>query len=619
MKRQLIMLCVLLALATGLSAARKALVIGNSAYDGKQALKNPINDAEDISAALRDLGFSVTTVLDQNLRGFKDSVISFTNNLAPVDEVLFYYSGHGAQYAGENYLLPIGAQISSPADYEYETVSATWTIKRMAVARLTIFVLDACRNDPSTRSFGDTKGLAKIEPENGIQYVIYSTEKDTEALDGSGRNSPFAESFVRNLRTSSKKVEDMMKDVRADVRRATSNQQTPTVYGILEEDFYFNNSAVRVEPRTVTPAPTAPKPQIETVWLYGSLEVESDRGGDIYLDGEKQQNLSPGQKAIIKLVTGEHLVEFKSAEGTKAQKITLQQDQTLSLSFAFGAQAQKAKEVEVKPKPEPQKPEPPSRLVLVEGGKFTMGSTDSELDAQPPHELSLASFYISQTEVTQKDWQEVMKTNPSTFKDDDRPVDGVTWYDAIEYCIQLSKKEGLIPFYKINKKAKDPHNSNAQDKLRWTVTVNWDADGYRLPTEAEWEYAARGGKAGRGYRLSGAVLPEYIAWYLDNAGSLGSKHPDYGTHKVGTKSPNELGLYDMSGNVWEWCWDWYDEGYYAISPASDPKGPLSGSSRVLRGGSWDFNEVDCLSRNSLNPYSKYDNIGFRVLRAVKKP
>lgn len=621
MFRRIVALLLILAMFTGLGGARKALVIGNSAYEGKQALKNPRNDAEDISSALKDLGFSVTTVFDQPLRGFKDSVVSFTNTLSPVDDVVFYYSGHGAQYAGENYLLPIGAFISSPADYEYETVSATWTLRRMAVARITIFILDACRNDPSTRSFRETKGLTKIEPQNGIQYVIYSTEKDTEALDGSGRNSPFAESFVRNLRGSTKKVEDMMKDVRSEVRRATSNQQTPTVYGILEEDFYFNNSVAPIEAKTVVPAPSAPKPQIETVWVYGSLEVESDSAGDLYLDGEMQQNLSPGQKAIIRLVTGEHLVEFKTGQANQSQKINLQKEQTLSVSFAFIPKAQQPKPTQVTPpqaKPQPQKVAPPSNLVLVEGGKFIMGSNDNEPDARPPHEVSLKSFYIAKTEITQKEWREVMKINPSSFKGEDRPVDSVTWYDAIEYCNLLSSKENLTPCYTINKKVKDPNNKNDQDKFNWTVRVNWEADGYRLPTEAEWEYAARGGKLSKGYYYSGANDPESIAWFLMNAGSMGSKHPDYGTHKVGTKAPNELGLFDMNGNVWEWCWDWYGEDFYAKSPSTDPNGLLSGSSRVLRGGGWDFNEVDCFTRNSLSPSSKYDNIGFRVVRSIKQ-
>ena len=237
-------------------------------------------------------------------------------------------------------------------------------------------------------------------------------------------------------------------------------------------------------------------------------------------------------------------------------------------------------------------------LVYVEGGSFMMGSDDydSDEDEQPIHEVSVSSFYIGKYQVTQEEWQDVMRNDPSDFEGDMLPVDTIDWYDAIEYCNKRSIKEGLKPCY-----------SGFGDN----ITCDWTANGYRLPTEAEWEYAARGGKKSKGYIYSGSNDLDEVAWYYDNSGDE--------THPVGEKKANELGIYGMSGNVWEWCWDWYDENYYQQSPKQDPRGPSSGDYRVLRGGSWDYYDDYCrvAYRTYDNPDRRFSDYGLRILRAIQ--
>lgn len=236
-------------------------------------------------------------------------------------------------------------------------------------------------------------------------------------------------------------------------------------------------------------------------------------------------------------------------------------------------------------------PDVPEGMVYVEGGTFQMGSNSGDSDEKPVHSVTVSSFYIGKYEVTQKQWTEVMGSNPADFKGDNRPVESISWYQAVEFCNKLSQKEGLTPAYTINGR---------------NVTCNWNANGYRLPTEAEWEFAARGGNKSKGFTYAGSNNIDEVAWYDSNSGSK--------TQAVGTKKANELGLYDMSGNVWEWCWDWY--GSYSSGAKTNPRGP-SGSYRVLRGGSWYSSALYCRSafRDGGGPDDGHDNSGFRLLRS----
>jgi formylglycine-generating enzyme required for sulfatase activity len=245
-------------------------------------------------------------------------------------------------------------------------------------------------------------------------------------------------------------------------------------------------------------------------------------------------------------------------------------------------------------------------FIRVERGTFNMGGVMYG-NEQPVHEVMITkAFYISDHEVTQREWVEVMGENPSRFKGDDLPVERVSWYDAVEYCNKRSEREGLTPVYVIDKTRKDGNNKSANDDFKWTVTWNKNTNGYRLPTEAEWEFAAQGGVLNKGWEYSGAAYVDGVAWYMEN--SRGETQP------VKIRSPNELGVFDMSGNVAEWCWDW--SGSYEGGTQTDPEGALAGARRIYRGGSW-LNGVAALrtmSRYGDYPSGRGGSIGLRLVR-----
>ena len=271
----------------------------------------------------------------------------------------------------------------------------------------------------------------------------------------------------------------------------------------------------------------------------------------------------------------------------------------------------------------------PANFVQIKGGTFIMGSPDSEEgrefyaeDFSTPfvdemqHNVTVSSFYMSKHEVTQKEYEEVIGYNPSAFKGSNLPVESVSWYDAIEYCNKRSIKEKLTPAYTIVKDRKDPNNESGYDDVKWIVTWNKKANGYRLPTEAEWEYACRAGTT-TPFNTGDNITTDQanIENYPYNANAKGIYREQ--TTPVGTFKPNPWGLYDMHGNVNEWCWDWYDENYYSSSPSSNPDGAVSGSYRVMRGGSWSYfgRRLRSALRSCGDPSIRYSVIGFRLVRS----
>ncbi len=266
------------------------------------------------------------------------------------------------------------------------------------------------------------------------------------------------------------------------------------------------------------------------------------------------------------LTFGAHVLKIENAGKKAERKVDISQsggESVFNLTFGQASFTETVKGVSFD-------------MIAIPGGTFQMGSNDGESDEKPVHKVTVSDFLIGKTEVTQALWQAVMGTNPSNFKGNNLPVETVSWNDCQEFIKKVNQLTGK---------------------------------NYRLPTEAEWEYAAGGGTGNR-TKWAGtnneSSLGDY-AWYDANSDSK--------TQTVGTKKSNALGLYDMSGNVWEWCSDWYGGDYYGSSPQNNPQGPASGSSRVYRGGSWDFNAPYCRSANRSNriPDFRIDGLGFRLV------
>ena len=331
--------------------------------------------------------------------------------------------------------------------------------------------------------------------------------------------------------------------------------------------------------------------------IAGRLSVNyMPQDAEVWLDG-KNIGKSPG--VFRDITVGRHEVEIrKSGYVSKKKTITIAEGQTATLTGALVAtqsnnsnSTSTATSTEMGSAVETFTVNGVSfKMVRVEGGTFMMGSKDSDAysSEKPVHQVTLSSYAIGETEVTQELWQAVMGKNPSHFKGENLPVEQVSWEDCQEFIRQLNAKTGRT---------------------------------FRLPTEAEWEFAARGGVKSRGYKYCGSNSIGDVAWYWENSGNnplsgewdndrINSNHCR--THPVKTKQANELGLYDMSGNVLEWCSDWY--GSYGSNAQTNPIGPSSGSGRVIRGGSWCHAAEDCRSidRDYCLPSYPCSNLGLRL-------
>ncbi|MHC6204670.1 SUMF1/EgtB/PvdO family nonheme iron enzyme [Breznakiellaceae bacterium SP9] len=590
----------LLALAlvpfAGLAAQQKyALIIGNNNYPASiGALKNPISDASAVAAKLRTLGFRVDLQTNTSLEQMSEAIERHRRNLSANrdNEGFFWYAGHGVQVDNSNYLLPVDVKVSSASSLKFSSYPADQLLATLEEAEnaVNVVILDACRNNPmpaGTR--GTSRGLAVITNTPPDMIVMYSTAAGQVAQDGeNGRHSPFTEAFLQNI-DKAEPLTLVLQDISAETFNSTNKTQSPWTAGTFRSKPRYTIARAAPSPQPA-PAPVLTAPQAPRNVRAGtpgtdsvSLTWDSAGSGVSYKVYYGTQNDASRASVLNNVTSGTSMnVSGMASASTYYFWVTAVQN---------GQESGKSPVLTIRTAAVPVNP-PSADMVRIPAGTFTMGSPANEAgrwDQDPQHSVSISkAFFMSKYEVTQREWVNVMGSNPSNFKGDNLPVERVSWFDVIDYCNKRSVKEGLTQAYTRNGD---------------TVTWNRNANGYRLPTEAEWEYACR---AGTTTPYSSGSSVDTAGWHSDNSGKK--------THPVGTKQANAWGLYDMHGNVLEWCWDWH--GAYSSGSQTDPMGAASGSLRVFRGGGWGSSAAGLRSayRYGYPPSDRDGDLGFRVVR-----
>lgn len=497
------------------TAQRVALVIGNGAYTGSiTPLRNPVNDARGMKWALENIGFEVIIAENADRSQIGEKIHEFSQRIGNEGIALFYFSGHGLQVDGINYLVPIDEKIEEEYQIKHRCNSANEILDMMETRRgkrINIVILDACRNNPlpiRTKSIGN-QGLASMPVSTG-SLIAYAAAAGKTAIDGAGNHSPYTESLIRHIQTPGLDIEDVFKAVGRDVLKATNGKQSPARYSNLNHDYHLVPSSINLDMQPSPPSLLLSRPPIQ-----------------------------PPSKSIRYMI----------------EKLP---DSDVEIEF-----------------------------VWISPGTFRMGSPSTEDGWKehegPMHQVEISrGFYLGKYEVTQEQWETVMGTRPwvaqSVRSEPNNPAVYVSWEDAQTFVNALNDSAG--------------------------------AQVYRLPTEAEWEYACRAGRSTPWSFGDDENLLRYYAWYEENACDVG----DCYAQAVGTKQANPWGLHDMHGNVGEWILD--GARVYNRASLVDPTGPSTGSQRVMRGGYFgNYTQfLRSASRRYLSPEIRANSIGFRILR-----
>ena len=507
---------------------RVALVIGNGAY-ANSPLRNPVNDARAMTTTLRSLGFEVISRENIDEKSMRRAILEFGDKLKDGGVGVFFYAGHGMQVAGRNFLIPIGAEISSERDVELEALDVARVLARMDEAknRLNIVILDACRDNPFGRSFrSSSRGLAQIDAPAGT-LIAYATSPGRLARDGEGKNGLYTSELLKAMQEPGLKLEDVFKKVRQAVRVRTAGEQVPWEASSVEGDFMFALAAL---PRAST--------------------ATSSRTG-----------LPVDEREMVLIPAGEFWMGSTAAEIDR-----------------FKQECQRSGD----------------------GAPRCRDWFDRE---QPRHRVVLDAFSIDRYEVTNSAFERF--TSQSGFR---------------TTAERVGRGRSLIP---LNDQW-DWHNiegaswrapnggGDAAPIDHPVVQISWhDAHAYckwagkRLPTEAEWEKAARGTDA--------RLYPWGNAW----SAALGDVNWTT-TSRIGLRpdAMSPYGVNDMAGNVWEWVNDWFGATYYQQSPERNPTGPAGGGRKVMRGGAWLQRPLNMRTsfRNSGPPDATYNNVGIRCAK-----
>ena len=648
------------------TAGRVALVVGNSAYAAIGTLPNPGNDAADMAAALRRLGFEVTTALDADRVELNDALRAFTRQSAGADVSLVFYAGHGIEMDGVNYLVPVDARLERDTDVRFEAVELDYVLAATVGAGLRVVILDACRNNPLARSMRRTGASRSVsrgsfgdldESLLGDETLVaYAAAAGTTAADGTGRNSPYTSALLAYLEQPLE-IGLLFREVRAQVLEATGGAQRPHEYASLLEEHYLGAATGR-DPRAaelalgldrstrrriqqrLASAGFSPGP---ADGMFGPAtraairRWQASRGAEAtgYLNtaGAQALGASPvagaaagpaggpvvdGSPAAVQ-AQQENLFWQSILDSTDAAEFRAYLEQFPNGVFAglarrreaaLRASASDAGASDPAPvnAPRPNDPPEPGRpgprapgtvfrdcaacpeLVVVPAGRFRMGCVSGrncQDDEQPVHEVEVPSFALGVYEVTFEEYERFARATGRARPNDrgwgrvGRPVINVSWEDATAYAAWLSAETG---------------------------------EAYRLPSESEWEYAARAGSTTR------------YSWGNDigrnraNCAGCGGRWDDANrTAPAGSFAANGWGLHDMHGNVWEWvadCW----HANYARAPRDGSAWTSGGNCgrRVLRGGSWYFYPAFLRSANryTYDAGARIVDFGFRVSRTL---
>ena len=634
---------------------RVALVIGNAAYEHVAPLANPRNDAEDMAALLKRLGFAVTEGLDLTDAAMEDRIRAFARRAKVAEVTLLFYAGHGMQVGGVNYLLPVDARLADEADLDFEAVALDLVLKSMGTGTNLVF-LDACRDNPFARSWAGTgrsamgRGLTRVEGASASgMFIAFATDPDSIAADGEGRNSPFTAALKRHIETPGLEVNSLLTEVRNSVLKSTGNVQRPWSNSSLSAAFYFVPPPSSIIETAPGPAVGAPDPATET-WLQirATADVRqieryiATYPNSLYRTAAEARlnelrlqpftvTLEPASARVrlvdrtesyrpgVMLPAGEYRVEV-SADGYETRTVTVRHGdspttQHVALRRAGPRAGDRFRDC-------PECPE----MVVVPAGSYRMGSPSYEQGRQeyegPVHGVTIsAPFAIGRHEVTVAEFGRFVDATG-------HPTGNSCWVYEDDEVFDLAGRSWRNPGF-------------GQSGRFPVVCVSWDdaqayvawlsretGEEYRLPSESEWEYAARAGTSTSRYWGEGesgqcrhanggdeSMKERYSDWRWTVASC-----PDGHVHAalVGSFAANDWGLQDVLGNVREWTEDCWNDSY-AGAPSDGSAWEYGDCARrVLRGGSWGAGPsgLRAANRSSNTTDNRFDGNGFRVARTL---
>jgi len=599
-----------------------ALFIAVEDYQHWGKLRHPIGEVEKIAAELhREYAFDTLILRNPTQDQIVAALRLHAGRQYPHDgQLLLYLSGHGDfdELTKEGFFIPRDGKRDDAAQTSYLSFSRLQRIVENIPCRHLLLAIDACYSGTFDRLVamrGDkelTFGRPQPPGSERDRYIERELTLQSRYFVASGKKeqtpdaSNFAAYFLRALRTGGRDHAVLtMHEMVAELKKALPKPHVATFSGHQDEaNFLFiKNASGSTPPEN----------------LYDARRDRAD-----WQEAERLDSASGYRDYLSKQPRGDFraLAEKRAAEReAEEREITAWNDaKNRNTCDAFNTFLRNYPQSAYRPLAEEKEKQlcraaAPEFMVLVPGGQYEMGDVlgDKEQTDEQVHTVTLSDFYIGKTEVTFDEYDAyctakgIEKPSDSGWGRGKRPAINVSWHDAVAYCNWLSERQNLKKVYTISGE---------------TVTADWSADGYRLPTEAEWEYAARsGGKRVRFGNGKDTADPAEInfnasASYKKNYSRTGEYRQK--TIPVGSLSANDLGLHDMSGNVWEWCWDWYGSDYYGKSEPNNPRGPGSGSYRVLRGGSWFYApaRARAADRDYDDPSNRLYYYGFRLARAA---